>query len=200
MPISKLEAAERQLNCAIRLYLADDDLLAVHTLSRAAFRILFDIYPERSRDGFDRDLDRLIADLGWREFNRVTNFLKHADNDPEGILDNASEVETQMGIGFALILHCRIAGRYTPETMAFDMGIKLQNPDAFKLRPDLDPKFERAYREAIEHLKGGEGKMGRSVLAEGLLQFFRQHPEYCAHVPPDVSGRRQKAEWNGEGE
>jgi hypothetical protein len=123
MPISKLQAAERQLNCAIRLYFADDDLLAVHTLSRAAFRILFDIYPERSSDGFDRDLDKLIAELGWRKFNRVTNFLKHADNDPEGILDGASEAETQMGIGFALILHCRIARRYTPEPWLLICGL-----------------------------------------------------------------------------
>jgi hypothetical protein len=51
-------------------------------------------------------------------------------------MDNASEADTQMGIGFALILHSRIVGRYTPETMAFDMWIKVQNPDKFKLSPD----------------------------------------------------------------
>jgi hypothetical protein len=184
--VSKLQAAERQLNCAIRLYFADDDLLAVHTLSRAAFRILFDIYPERSCDGFDRDLDRLVAELGWPKFNRVTNFLKHADNDPEGILDNASEAETQMGIGFALILHCRIAGRYTPETMAFDMWIKVLNPDKFKLPPDSDPEFEKKHRESNEILKGDGGRAARLMLANGLLQFFRQNPEHCARVPPDV--------------
>jgi hypothetical protein len=93
-------------------------------------------YPERSSDGFERDLDKTIAELGWREFNRVANFLKYGDNDPEAIMDNASEADTQMGIGFALILHSRIVGRYTPETMAFDMWIKVQNPDKFKLSPD----------------------------------------------------------------
>ena len=71
MPISKLEAAQRQLDCAIRLYFAEDDLLAVHTLSRAAFRILFDLYPQKSADEFSQNLEGLIKELGWGEFNRI---------------------------------------------------------------------------------------------------------------------------------
>jgi hypothetical protein len=62
--ISKLEAARRQLDCAIRLYIAEEDALAVHTLSRAAFRILHDIYPTIRDDGFSRDIDKLIAQWG----------------------------------------------------------------------------------------------------------------------------------------
>jgi hypothetical protein len=189
MPISKLQAAERQLNCAIRLYFADDDLLAVHTLSRAAFRILFDIYPKQSPDGFERLLNRLIADLGWWEFNRVANFLKHADRDPEDIMDNAFEADTQMGIGFALILHCGIAGRFTPETMAFDMWIKLLNRDLFKLPLDPDPEFEKRYGKSAENLKGDEDKAARLVMANDLLQYFRQNPDQIRAVPRAFFGR-----------
>jgi hypothetical protein len=149
MRISKLEAAERQLNCAIRLYFADDDLLAVHTLSRAAFRVLFDIYPERVRDTFGKDLEADITRLGWRRFNRVANFLKHAEEDREDTIDYA-EADTQMGIGFALILHSRIARRYTPETAAFDLWMKLQNPEKFKLPIDPDPEIEKGYRDSIK--------------------------------------------------
>jgi hypothetical protein len=128
MTISKLQAAERQLNCAIRLYFADDDLLAVHTLSRAAFRILFDIYPERSSDGFDRDLDKFIAELGWRKFNRVTNFLKHADNDADAILDDASEAETKWGSALPsfCIAESRDAIRRKPWLLTCVLSCKIQ--------------------------------------------------------------------------
>ena len=44
MPISKLEAAQRQLDCAIRLYFGNDDLLSVHALSHAAFRVIYDLH------------------------------------------------------------------------------------------------------------------------------------------------------------
>ena len=38
MGISKIEAAERQLGAAIRLFFADDDWIAIHTLAAAKNR------------------------------------------------------------------------------------------------------------------------------------------------------------------
>ncbi len=176
MPISKLEAAQRQLDCAIRLYFAEDDLLAVHTLSRAAFRILFDLYPKKSADEFSKDLEGLIKELGWGEFNRISNFLKHADNDPDQVIDKEYETETQMGIGFAIILHHRLTKSFTPEMRAFDEWIKITHPEEFKLRPDSDPAFEAAYRESVEFLKSFPPK-DRFLLPNALLTFFRGQPD-----------------------
>jgi len=47
--INKLEAARRQLDTAIRLKFANEDDLAVHTITAAAFRILRDITQKRGR-------------------------------------------------------------------------------------------------------------------------------------------------------
>jgi hypothetical protein len=47
--IMKLAAAERQLNAAIRMVLADEDELAIHTVAAAAYRILRDIKRNRGR-------------------------------------------------------------------------------------------------------------------------------------------------------
>jgi hypothetical protein len=41
--LTKLAAAERLLNAAIRMTLANEDILAVHTVAHAAYRILRDI-------------------------------------------------------------------------------------------------------------------------------------------------------------
>lgn len=78
-PISKLDAARRQINCAVRLFLKGEDILAVHTLACAAFGILTD-YDRRTNRG-----------CGWLKAMRhepddwsrkLANFLKHADRDP----------------------------------------------------------------------------------------------------------------------
>lgn len=175
MPISKLEAAQRQLDCAIRLYFAEDDILAVHTLSRAAFRLLYDIYPAMKDDGFARDLDGVIKKLGWGRFNHAANFLKHADNDPAAT-DDVHETDTQMGMGFGVILFSRLSGGYTPEMRAFDEWMKVTNPDHFDLPPDPDAEIDKGFRAAIEVLRTSP-KSTRLHLAKTLLKFFREHPD-----------------------
>jgi hypothetical protein len=50
--ISKLDAARRQLDTAIRLYFMEGDPVSVHTLAAAAFEILKDLV--RSGQGLER--------------------------------------------------------------------------------------------------------------------------------------------------
>jgi hypothetical protein len=176
MPISKLEAAQRQLDCAIRLYIENDDLVAVHTLSRAAFRILYDIYPTRVYDRFEKSMDDLIQRLGWKEFNRVSNFLKHAERDADSELPDAHMTDTQMGIGFACILYARIVGKMTPEMRAFDMWMHVMHPDDLPLPPDPDPEIDRNYRMGAARLSN-EPLEVQLIMARTLLQFYREHPD-----------------------
>ena len=179
MPTSKIEAAKRQLDCAIQLYLAEDDALSVHTLSRAAFRLLYDIYPTLRDDGFSRDLEKLIQQLGWKNFNEASNFLKHADSDPDETYE-VRESDTQMGIGFAIVLYRRLADSYTPEMRAFDLWMKVLNPDKFNLPPDPDPASEKVYRDSIEVLKNAP-KSERLIMSQGLLKYFREHGVVCGN-------------------
>ena len=52
--VTKLGAAERQLNAAIRMTLANEDELAIHTVAASAYRVLRDIKQKRGRsDAFD---------------------------------------------------------------------------------------------------------------------------------------------------
>src|SRR5262245_44793158 len=48
--LTKIAAAKRQLDTAIRLYFAHDDELSIHTLVAAAFRILRDLIDKRDTD------------------------------------------------------------------------------------------------------------------------------------------------------
>jgi len=173
MKISKLQAAERQLNCAIRMYFDEEDHLAVHTISRAAFRILYDIYPTLKDDGYSRNVEAIIRQMGWRKFNRGTNFLKHAINDDQDLLE-LPEIETQLGLGISGMLLYKLTGEISPEMRAFDAWMKVTHPDHFNVAPD--PDIEEDYRTALEFIKAEPRGFGL-LLGKGLIEYFRLHPD-----------------------
>jgi hypothetical protein len=175
-PITKIEGARRQLDCAIRLFFEDDDSLAIHTLAHAAFKVLFDLYPKRRSDDFATQMNNRIARLGWRRFSREPNFLKHADKDPEEELSNHSAEYVQATIGLAAILHHRITGQMTPKMRAFDAWVQVLNPDHFELPQDPDPEIDAAFRDSVALLQGGTWE-SRLSTGKVLLTYYREHPE-----------------------
>lgn len=180
--IDKLEAARRQLDCAIRLYFDGEDSVSIHTLSYAAFRILFDLYPRRRRDGFSEDLNKLIEKFGWRPFTRIPNFLKHADKDHEDSIYDHSYDLTVTELGFAATLYFRLTGRYTPEMRAFDDYIHFLYPNYFEIPADEDPEVDRRYREAVDRLKDAPHEE-RTVVGKALLQLYRDNPSHPRLTP-----------------
>lgn len=86
LKISKLEAAKRQLNTAVRLYFTDSDPISVHTLVAAAHEILSTL--SRKHKGttmiLDLDFNSKEAQALYRKCLRAAkNFFKHADRDSD---------------------------------------------------------------------------------------------------------------------
>jgi hypothetical protein len=79
MHVSKIEAAQRQLDTAIELYLHEFDLLSVHTLAWAAFSILVSYDKATNAGGV---WAKHIRDNPSEDARKMANFLKHADRDP----------------------------------------------------------------------------------------------------------------------
>ncbi|MBR1204476.1 MULTISPECIES: hypothetical protein [unclassified Bradyrhizobium] len=179
MEISKLEAAKRQLNCAIRLYLNDDDLSSVITLSRASFRLLWDIYPTIANDGFERPLSKLIEQIGWHKFNAISNFLKHADKDPEAQME-PDEVHARTGIGFSIILYSRATSTYSPEMRAWETLMTLSDPEVWDSHPEPGHEGYNDFKIAVERYKASTRRerlaMGRSYLREFKRMEMRPTP------------------------
>jgi hypothetical protein len=95
-PITKIEVARRQLATAIRMHFEGRDAVSVHTLAHAAAEVAMDLC--RHRDivpFFDSHHIRASGDVPAKEikdaFRRSKNFFKHADNDPNGVLDGFAE-------------------------------------------------------------------------------------------------------------
>jgi hypothetical protein len=153
MPISKLEAAQRQLDCAIRLLFNLDDMPSVITLSRAAFRVLFDIYPILMPGGnFGTDIDGVIKRMGWPKFSKIANQLKHADSDAEAMID-PHPIHAMVGIGIAITIYNQITDSRTPEMQVFELIMSMTAPDVFAGPPDPEAEGYEDFMKAVDAMK-----------------------------------------------
>jgi hypothetical protein len=90
--ISKIEAAKVQIVAAIRLYFYDQHPAPIHTLAAAACGILRDLDSHGAKTGLWIDSFKGRIQPGfegkWHKIvKKAENFFKHANNDPDGILE-----------------------------------------------------------------------------------------------------------------
>lgn len=176
-PITKIEAAARQLDIAIDLYFANADSLAVYTLAYASFKVLFDLYPHRNADGFAAQLDAVMAAEGWKRLAKPANFLKHADRDPDALLKAHHPEQGMSVIVLATLLYRRIAGDMTPKMRAFDywaeeaaydeLGIEEVDENAARVEQ------HRRFREALRAMPHDQ----RIKFAAQQYRFFLENSE-----------------------
>ena len=77
--VTRLEAADRQLRVAIRLFFERKDLIAVHTLTAAARGILRELARPRGIVGIDATIERLSPEyqkMVRQAINEAQNFFQ----------------------------------------------------------------------------------------------------------------------------
>ena len=90
--VSKLDVVRTQVETAIRLYFACGDPVSIHTLGAASFQILVDLDNHGPQTGTLLDaVKRQVKPEYVKEvlkmFAEPENFFKHADRDPEVLLE-----------------------------------------------------------------------------------------------------------------
>ena len=175
--ISKTEAAARQLDTAIDLHFANADSLAIYTLAYASFKVLFDVYPHRQNDGFAAQIDEVIAAEGWKRMSRPANFLKHADRDPDALLEAHHPDQGMSVIGLATLLYRRLAGDFTPKMRAFDFWVEVEGYDELGIEEvdENEARVEqhRRVREAVRVMPYDQ----RIAFAQKQYQYFLENYE-----------------------
>jgi hypothetical protein len=131
--ISKLEAARRQLDTAIRLYFSNADPVSIHTLAAAAFEILKDLDEDGPKTGTFYDHLEINVKPGYLQqarniFKTPQNFFKHADTDPEKVLEFLVALPELF-----LISGCEkygeLAAEVTPEMFVYRLWFSHHNPE-----------------------------------------------------------------------
>jgi hypothetical protein len=141
----KLDAACKQLDCAIRLVAAHEDQFAVHTLVMAAFGILNDLGRGRL-DEYQLLYKSYFTRIGWARLTGTANYLKHADRDPNAMLDSLDPRENDWRIGVCLLLYRSLRGTLSTTMAAFHVWMVVLHPDEFRLAEDADNDFEQSER------------------------------------------------------
>ena len=88
--VTKMDATHRQIRAAIRMWFAEEDPVAIHTLVAAAHEVVHSLFKLRGLSGLLFD-SRLVKDEYRSEVAKLlkapANFFKHADRDPDAIMD-----------------------------------------------------------------------------------------------------------------
>lgn len=106
MTITKLDAAERQMVVAVRLLFDDIDPIPAYTLANAARELAAGLCKHQHLRQtahwalIDHPHMSLNDVYGWA--SRYANFLKHADQDPDQVLEHFDA----LAVDFALYMAC----------------------------------------------------------------------------------------------
>lgn len=158
--VSKLDAARRQLETAIRLYLANGDPVSIHTLTAASYNILKDL--NKNRGGPPLVMKEVVLDIVREEYrkevrdliNAAENFFKHADRDHESTLDFSPNLSETL-IQEACSVYRNLSGEYPPLFKLFQGWFIANNQHLFLLTDEhkkiigaLQPNALRLGKEA----------------------------------------------------
>jgi hypothetical protein len=131
--VTKIDAAHRQLQTAIRMWFYDQDAVSVHTLAFAAYEIAHFVSKSRKPNRPD-----LLLDSGYvkpdkrREFNQAfreaANFFKHADRDPEASIEFAPGI-SDIFLYFAVVGLHEAGVNLATEIRAFVFWMQVTYPE-----------------------------------------------------------------------
>lgn len=161
--ITKLDAARRQLRTAVRMFFEEKDTVSTYTLAAAAEGVLAGILRRQGGTHFIRDSDFIRPEYKkefWRLLDRPRNFFKHADRDPDDVLEFNPEVVASALLECAILYH-HCTGRALREGSAFAAWFGIHHPNILKPGP---------FKTLIEGLKAKvpDANDGKSAFLHSL--------------------------------
>jgi hypothetical protein len=140
--ISKLDAARRQMLTAIRLYFNHGDIVSMHTLAAAAFKItqnICDASPDLSdsvTDWIDQCVKPEAKKIFWSKLHETANFFKHAENDPDAVHEFYPE-QTENLLFFAVYQYHQLTSEWSLEIRLFITWYMMHHSSSFNTPPEL---------------------------------------------------------------
>jgi hypothetical protein len=137
--ITKMEAAERQLATAIRLFFRKEDPFSIHTLIGAATGILDDLAKKVGIKNPFTDAEYIKSEMKKEYFHLLRkgrNFLKHAKKDSEATLEINPDVN-KFSIVEGLHLYEQLNKSICGECYFYRIWFVYNHPDLFNLHYDI---------------------------------------------------------------
>lgn len=173
--LTKLEAARRQINAAVRMYFGNEDPVAIHALAAAGAQIVTDLGAKKNMKlGMESGI-HYIRPERQKEFRQMMrepqNHIKHADR--EGDEDKILEYRPatiEFHIMFGATGYREYTGIDTPETRVFMIWLLANNPDL--ISEDEFKNFVAKYNADF----GGLHDEDKSLMLELIDRLRREQP------------------------
>jgi len=134
LKVSKTDAAKRQLETAIRLWFNDGEPASIHTLTAAAHQIVHDLGKARGISSLLRNLTPAKPEYKKKIRQIIAkseNFFKHADKDPDELLDFNPE-STEIYMIDAVMTYEALTSERPHIFRAYQMWTTMKNPEILK--------------------------------------------------------------------
>jgi hypothetical protein len=181
--ITKTDAAERQLNTAIRLFFESRDHLSSYALAVASREVADGVIEHRRPELYQRELARVgdpqkVRLSYWEEINilidkdkfdkdykdkfgmkfaefhnRWKNFLKHADKYPDAEIEPITTKHLALVILTAMNNYCLLTRHLTFEMKTFFVWIAVAEPQLLRATPE-DAMDNKAIAEMRSYISG----------------------------------------------
>lgn len=131
--VNKIEAAQRQIDVAIRLLFAKEDPVAIHTLGSAALRVLRDLAESKGSVKMHEFIKKQIIPgkekMFWRAIGKSANFFKHAEHDAESVLEGFQEEVNDFMLFFACKYYEDLGQSLSAEMNALKIWFLTSHPE-----------------------------------------------------------------------
>ena len=167
--ISKIEAAKRQLETAIRLYFSEGDAVSTHTLTAAAYNVLRDVTNLTGADPVfikGHMLDMVKSEYRRQlidKTNEAENFFKHADRDHEASLHFDPEM-TELHLIDACVQFQKLTGDEPALFLIYRVWFSAHHPNLFILPDEL--------KSQLENIGPSIAQMGRGEYFNAAVPLF----------------------------
>lgn len=162
--ICKRDAAARQLDVAIKLWFNGEDPVAIHTLACSAYQIVHDLCPEEELLYRSLVFKEEYRKKAIRQLKSSYNFFKHANEDPNGVIE-FKPVSNEGFIIFSLM-------------GLVSLGIKPSIPRAafysyFLLTADSSLLTEKAKTDVLEESRHAVRSMSKAEFFEWFAEHWK---------------------------
>ena len=208
--ITKEEAARRQLDRAILMYLEDDDDICTHVVATAAATILTQYCKSKGLDHSQKQMLERVKPEFRSEFlsisRRAFNFFKHSNNDPDGTLPHFDEEINALTIFLAIRDYKKAFGQTTSAMMLFQFWFVnrwpelIENPVFLELTKEFfgdaaDLSYKELKRAGLAKLRklgifeeamrehGFAKSIGKIVNSSDYLHNVEQAPRRVLRIP-----------------
>lgn len=180
--LTKLEVARRQLATAIRMFFECADSISVYSLAQASWEILDALCKNQGLIRFREQMSDANS-LSEHEIKNIAsygrNFFKHADRDPDGILDDFSDDRNDHALLGAVIDYGTLADTKPVEIQIFPIWYLSVYPEK-AMRPEMNEIIaagEILFPKIGTMVRREQKRLGLRVLDSALRDpTLMQHP------------------------